>query len=234
MGAVAGPLWTSRRLHPQSPAFLAAVDQSLLAAPGLVLESGRVLVKSGHIDDSFRLSSILSGREAALDHRPGSPWPGAGGQSQVLARRGNLSGSDHRAHPALLLYAGNALVPDHLLLSSYRYNDPYADRPGGRTGSALSQLQRRKPKQDRQRVRRHLLSGLKLSLYSWVSHSAGDRLSQREWQHFVATASRGLLRRFSGAFSSVGLAAGETGAGSGKGFRVVKGSVSSPSSVRLF
>src|SRR5437763_16844816 len=109
MGAVAGPLWIARGLHPQSPAFLAAVDQPLLAAPGRVLESGRVLVKSGHIDDSVRLSSILSGREAALDNRPGSPWPGAGGQAQVLAGRGNLPGVDPRTHSALLLHAGNAL-----------------------------------------------------------------------------------------------------------------------------
>src|SRR5262245_59673510 len=109
VGAVGGLVRTARRLYHQSPAFFAAVDESVLGVFGLISESRRVLAESGHAHNTVRLSAIFSRRQAPLDRGPGAVGNGARGQNQI--RAGELRRADSDAWPGLVVmsHAENAM-----------------------------------------------------------------------------------------------------------------------------
>src|SRR5439155_25076819 len=89
-----------------------------------------------------------------------------------------------------MLYAGNALGAHRLFWRGGDGDDIYVDGPRGWPRNALPEFQGGQSEQDCERIRRNVLSGLKLSLHFGVGCAAGFRFAMVGDKFALAAANR--------------------------------------------
>ena len=134
MGPEPAAFWFVGSLHHQFEKLFSALEQFILDSPDCLFEPRSLFLEFGDLDDAICLSSVLSGRQAALDRGYGTYWVEQSDSNQIHPGHSGLTHPDGGAHCAFLLHAAHARQSNDLFHPGDPRHESFAQRAGNGFG----------------------------------------------------------------------------------------------------